>query len=212
MKKAARKPRKAPKRQPKPRKRPAVETLPPPRYVPPGFHPRLAARAARAKPGEPGGDRLKMIDLAASIGPEEKVKHDHAGMPRKIDDTRETRRLIIAMGKVQCSYEEVGAAFGCSAQSVLNFFKRSPEVKELFDAAKYQGTSSLRVTQFRMAQSNPAMAIWLGKQLLGQKDNPALGEGSGPIADSNDAKDKLERSLNAEFATGRSESPDKRLN
>lgn len=215
MPKTARKARKPAKRAAAARKRPVVETLPPPRYIPPGFHPRLQAKAARLPKNEPGGERLAMIDLAASI-PDKPAGAPETprgpGQPRKIEDSPETRRLFVAMGKVQSTYEEIGAAFGCSGQAVLDFFRRSPEVKELYDAAMYQGKASLRVTQFRMAQTNPAMAIWLGKQLLGQKDNPALGDAGGAIADSNDAKTKLERSLNAEFGSRASESPDKRLN
>ena len=30
---------------------------------------------------------------------------------------------------------------------------------------------SLRRTQFKLAEKNPTMAIWLGKQYLGQRDN-----------------------------------------
>ena len=30
---------------------------------------------------------------------------------------------------------------------------------------------SLRRTQFKLAEKNPTMAIWLGKQQLGQRDN-----------------------------------------
>jgi len=34
------------------------------------------------------------------------------------------------------------------------------------------GKASLRRDQFRMARNNASMAIWLGKQYLGQKDHP----------------------------------------
>ena len=33
---------------------------------------------------------------------------------------------------------------------------------------------SLRRTQFKLAEKNPTMAIWLGKQYLGQRDNIAV--------------------------------------
>ncbi|MBQ0061347.1 MAG: hypothetical protein KBT15_06205 [Bacteroidales bacterium] len=33
---------------------------------------------------------------------------------------------------------------------------------------------SLRRSQMKMAETNPTMAIWLGKQYLGQKDNRDL--------------------------------------
>lgn len=38
------------------------------------------------------------------------------------------------------------------------------------------GKASLRRDQFRMAKSNASMAIWLGKQYLGQKDIPDIVE------------------------------------
>jgi hypothetical protein len=33
-----------------------------------------------------------------------------------------------------------------------------------------RGKARLRRTQFKLAETNVAMAIWLGKQLLGQRD------------------------------------------
>ena len=41
------------------------------------------------------------------------------------------------------------------------------EAYKMFSA---QGKMSLRRYQFKMAEHNPTMAIWLGKQILGQAD------------------------------------------
>lgn len=43
-----------------------------------------------------------------------------------------------------------------------------------FQQKSAPGKISLRRKQFRMAESNAAMAIWLGKQYLGQKDKSEL--------------------------------------
>lgn len=44
--------------------------------------------------------------------------------------------------------------------------------KEVFKDKRQGGKASLRRTQWKQAENNPTMAIWLGKQYLGQKDNP----------------------------------------
>ena len=43
---------------------------------------------------------------------------------------------------------------------------------EVFAIKRQKGRASLRRGQFRLAEKNAAMAIFLGKQYLGQKDNP----------------------------------------
>ena len=41
---------------------------------------------------------------------------------------------------------------------------------EVFKRKRGKGKISLRRSQFQLAQTNPTMAIWLGKQWLGQTD------------------------------------------
>lgn len=43
------------------------------------------------------------------------------------------------------------------------------------------GKISLRRTQFRMAETNVSMAIWLGKQILGQKDQQEVAVSSADV-------------------------------
>jgi len=57
--------------------------------------------------------------------------------------------------------------------------------KEVFEAvqARYRsfGKASLLRTQFKLAERNPTMAVWLGKQYLGQTDPSARrGPGDAP--------------------------------
>lgn len=73
---------------------------------------------------------------------------------------------------IQCTLSEIASWFKCSEDTIENWCKR--ELKRGFsDAYKNfsaNGKISLRRTQFRLAEHNVSMAIWLGKQYLGQKE------------------------------------------
>lgn len=73
---------------------------------------------------------------------------------------------------IQCTSSEIAGYFDCSESTIERWCKR--EYKENFDEvfAKKRGIGkiSLRRSQFRMAETNPTMAIWLGKQYLGQTE------------------------------------------
>lgn len=73
---------------------------------------------------------------------------------------------------IQCTLEEISNWFKCSEDTIERWCRR--ELKMSFADAykKYSvgGKISLRRYQFKMAEHNPTMAIWLGKQWLGQTD------------------------------------------
>lgn len=48
------------------------------------------------------------------------------------------------------------------------------EARTAFDDGRLEGFVSLRRKQFAMAEKNPTMAIWLGKQYLGQSDKSSV--------------------------------------
>jgi hypothetical protein len=47
-------------------------------------------------------------------------------------------------------------------------------LSECFKKFSAGGKMSLRRSQFRLAEKNASMAIWLGKQYLGQKDDKQI--------------------------------------
>lgn len=73
---------------------------------------------------------------------------------------------------LQCTKEEIAGFFNCSPDTIENFCKR--EYKMIFSAVfkdkSAQGKISLRRYQFKLAEKSAAMAIFLGKQYLGQTD------------------------------------------
>lgn len=77
---------------------------------------------------------------------------------------------------IQCTKDEIAGFFGCHSDTIENFCKR--EYNETFSSVFSQkrgiGKISLRRSQFRMAETNPTMAIWLGKQYLGQTERQEI--------------------------------------
>lgn len=78
----------------------------------------------------------------------------------------------------------MAAALGVALNTLKDFFKRQPEARDDYEDGKQEGFVSLRRSQFRLAEKNAAMGIWLGKQYLGQKDQAVhelTGKDGGPI-------------------------------
>lgn len=79
---------------------------------------------------------------------------------------------FMGLCRIQCTLSEIANWFRCSEDTIerwcKNTFKKSfAEVYKIHSAG---GKISLRRTQFKLAEHNVAMAIWLGKQYLGQRD------------------------------------------
>lgn len=75
---------------------------------------------------------------------------------------------------LQCTLEEIADAFDCSSDTIERWCKRTYKAgfAEVFAQKRGRGKRSLRRMQWKLAEKNAAMAIFLGKQYLGQKDNP----------------------------------------
>lgn len=73
---------------------------------------------------------------------------------------------------IQCTQEEIAGFFNCSPDTIERWCKREYKAgfAEVYSKKRGIGKISLRRSQFRMAETNPTMAIWLGKQYLGQRE------------------------------------------
>ena len=71
---------------------------------------------------------------------------------------------------LQCTQKDVAAWFGCSPETIKHRLHDLPEYREAWEAGLGKGRVSIRRKQMRLADTNAAMAIFLGKQYLGQKD------------------------------------------
>jgi hypothetical protein len=82
--------------------------------------------------------------------------------------------------QMQCTDAEIAAFFKVSRKTIERR-KQQPDFLEAMEQGKLQGLVSLRQAQFKAALAgNTAMMIWLGKQLLQQRDKPQEEESSAP--------------------------------
>lgn len=85
----------------------------------------------------------------------------------------------MARPKIEINYETVEklASIQCTQEEIANFLnvsvrtlQRDEEFCRIYKKGIDNGKMSLRRIQFKLAEKNPTMALWLGKQYLGQKD------------------------------------------
>lgn len=73
---------------------------------------------------------------------------------------------------MQCTLLEIAGFFNCCDDTINNWCKKTygDNFSEVFKKKSMGGKISLRRNQFKIAEKNASMAIFLGKQYLGQKD------------------------------------------
>lgn len=77
-----------------------------------------------------------------------------------------------ALCKIQCTEEEILAVLDCDLVTLNRWCRNnyggtfSRARKKFMDGGK----ASVRRNQFKLSETNASMAIWLGKQYLGQTD------------------------------------------
>lgn len=83
------------------------------------------------------------------------------------------KKTFESLCKLQCTLEEVCSFFDVSDKTLNSWCNANygTTFYEVFKIKRGKGQISLRRMQWKQAAKNPTMAIWLGKQYLGQKDN-----------------------------------------
>lgn len=86
---------------------------------------------------------------------------------------------------LQCTLEEICSFFDCCSDTLETWCKRTYKqgFSEVFRQKRGAGKISLRRAQFRLAEKNANMAIWLGKNYLGQSDAPSAQGGEDGFVD-----------------------------
>lgn len=89
--------------------------------------------------------------------------------PKKEIDKKQFENLC----GLQCTKEEICGFFEISEKTLNAWCKRTyhQSFSLVFAQKRGKGKISLRRNQFRLAEKNANMAIWLGKQYLDQKEN-----------------------------------------
>lgn len=89
--------------------------------------------------------------------------------PRKEIDQKQFENLC----GLQCTLEEICGWFDVCSDTLETWCKRTYKrsFSEVFAQKRGAGKISLRRSQWRLAEKNATMAIFLGKQFLGQRDS-----------------------------------------
>ena len=91
------------------------------------------------------------------------------GRPRIKIDKKDFEKLCA----MQCTLNEFCGWFDCSEDTIERWCKEEygKTFAEVFKLKREKGRISLRRSQWQLAEKNTAMAIFLGKQYLGQRDS-----------------------------------------
>jgi hypothetical protein len=92
------------------------------------------------------------------------------GAPFKNIDIEQFEKLC----GLQCTKAEIAAFFHVNHELISRWCRRTygKEFKEVYEEKRGIGKVSLRRMQWRMAETHPNMAIFLGKNYLNQCDDP----------------------------------------
>tara|TARA_R100000655_G_scaffold96281_1_gene138662 strand:- start:37 stop:528 length:492 start_codon:yes stop_codon:yes gene_type:complete len=78
--------------------------------------------------------------------------------------------------RLNCTMPEIAAFFDVPLRTLEDKYTNDENVRNAIDKGRNEGKLSLRRKQIQIMDetNNPTMAIWLGKQLLGQKDRQEI--------------------------------------
>ena len=95
-------------------------------------------------------------------------KKNLGGRPEAIIDWQKLDSML----QIQCTGEEVASVLDLDFDTIQNHCLKYKKMgfSEYSALKREGGKASLRRRQWLMAEKNPTMAIWLGKQYLGQRD------------------------------------------
>lgn len=131
------------------------------------------------KPKRPGAFRKSMKARANAQPPELPAppRNGHrlpaknsVGRPPALVPDDKTLSVIAGLGQIWCTTKECAAVLHVSEPTFLSFIHSHEAAFNAYDRGKQIGKISLRRVQLALAKRHPAMAIFLGKNMLGQKD------------------------------------------
>jgi len=100
------------------------------------------------------------------------VKKRKVGRPKIELNLGELERL----SRLNCTMPEISAYFDIPLRTLEDKFTNEPEVRKAIEKGRATGMLSLRRKQIQIMEdtNNSTMAIWLGKQMLGQTDRQEI--------------------------------------
>jgi len=98
-----------------------------------------------------------------------KKQKNKGGRPKK----EIIKKQFEGLCAIHCTQDEICDILDCSVDVLNNWCNEiyGDSFSKVFKQKSSTGKASVRRSQFNMAQKNPSMSIWWGKQHLGQTEN-----------------------------------------
>ena len=114
------------------------------------------------------------------------------GRPKKTIDYD----TVYTLASVMCTQEEISSHLGIHVRTL----QRDAEFCRIYNNGIENAKTSIRRNQFILSKTNAAVAIWLGKQYLGQRDIQDVNMQSNVNLTqiSNDKLDEIEKILGSD--------------
>jgi hypothetical protein len=119
--------------------------------------------------------------------------------PHTLADNSKTMARLAELGAIQCTVAEAAQILGHAREHLDAFLTLHPRGRVAFEQGAAQALQRLRAAQFKLAETSPTMAIFLGKHYLGQADRREL-ESSAQVDQSNAAAAEAARSVRDRIA------------
>ncbi len=103
------------------------------------------------------------------------------GRPPVFELTDDVLRQLRGLSRLRCTKRQVAQFFEVSESTLYEFLRREPDAEMAYSRGLGLSAISLRATQLRLAEKSPRMAIFLGKQLLGQTERGRKAAKTGDI-------------------------------
>ena len=94
----------------------------------------------------------------------------HIGRPRALSPSPALYTSILALASLGCTQEEAAGGMSCSQRTFKQFLAEDELARDVWERGHSQLKISLRRKQLKIAETNPIMAIFLGKNYLEQRD------------------------------------------
>ena len=100
------------------------------------------------------------------------AEKNKGGRPTKELD----RKLFENLCAIQCTRDEICSCLEVTDKTLDRWCKRTygESFSAVYAQKRERGKMSLRRSQFKLAEKNATMAIWLGKQYLGQAETSTV--------------------------------------
>lgn len=114
-----------------------------------------------------------------------------SGRPYALKPDEKTLATVRSLAQIQCTHREAAAVLRVHIETFAKFVAEGAPGHDDWTQGRQEGLASLRRKQWKLADKNANMAIFLGKNLLSQKDKQEFEHSGSVEVATSDARDRL---------------------